>query len=294
MPDSNTSAAQFVGPSRNFVGYGRTPPTGTWPGGAAVAVNIVVSYEEGSEPSIPDGDGHNERWGTSPVTAPSVRDLGTESRFEYGSRAGIWRLARIIDRADVPVTVAATAVALARNPAVASWICERGHDLLGHGFRWAEPSNLSRDQEREALGAALGEYQRVAGTMPNGWVSRSFASVNTRELLVEAGFVYDSDPCNDDTPYWAEVNGSSLLVVPGSTGIDDASAFERALDELLLDAQEDGVLRMLTVLVQARTSGLPARAHELRTVIDIAGSTPGAVLMRRDDIASWFIAHHPS
>ena len=125
---------------RDLVGYGRTPPAWEWPGDAQVVVNLVLVYEEGSEYSVRWGDDRNDGWGeyADPGVQPPQRDPGTESHYEYGSRAGVWRLARIFDAAGVPVTVSAAAVALELNPAVPAWMNERGHDLLGHGWRWTE------------------------------------------------------------------------------------------------------------------------------------------------------------
>jgi peptidoglycan/xylan/chitin deacetylase (PgdA/CDA1 family) len=134
-PEMNESA----GPVRDFVGYGRRTPAVRWPGEASLVVNIVLNYESGAEYSLPDGDGRNDSWGEySYQIGPQVRDLGTETHFEFGSRAGIWRLARLFDRYQVPVTVGACGRALERNPAVAEWITEAGHDVLAHGWRWAE------------------------------------------------------------------------------------------------------------------------------------------------------------
>ena len=124
--------------ARDLVGYGRTPPRFSWPDDARVVINLVLVYEEGSEYSVLWGDDRNDGWGeyADPGVQPPHRDPGTESHYEYGSRAGVWRLARIFDAADVPVTVSAAAVALELNPGVAGWMRERGHDLMGHGWRW--------------------------------------------------------------------------------------------------------------------------------------------------------------
>ena len=189
--------------ARDLVGYGRTPPPVEWPGGAGVVVNLVLVYEEGSEYSVLWGDERNDGWGeyAGAGVQPPQRDLGTETHYDYGARAGVWRLARILDEARIPVTVSAAAVALELTPAVAEWMRERGHDLLGHGWRWTELWSLSREDEREQLARALETYERVLGERPLGWNSRSWPSENTRGLLVEAGFLYDSDGAADDIPY---------------------------------------------------------------------------------------------
>ena len=301
-----TSAA-VPGPPRDFVGYGRFPPRRTWPGGATVACNVVIVYEEGSELSMPEGDGLNEGWGEYDVLVPPpLRDLGTETHFEYGSRAGIWRLARIIDRAAAPVTVSATAVALARNPEVGRWILDGGHDVLGHGDRWVPVQDMSRAEEAAALRSAIAGYLDVLGHRPIGWNTRSFPSVHTRELLVEeGGFVYDSDPCNDDVPYVVTCLGRELLVVPYSKTLNDSrylvapgfsspsdyvESVAMALRMLVRDGADDGVGRMMTVAFHARWSGQPARAAALEEILALVQAEPAAVLMRRDDIARWWLA----
>ena len=205
------------GPPRDLVGYGRRPPDVAWPDGARVAVNLVLVYEEGAEYSVLEGDDRNDGWGEYPDPGPQppLRDLGTETHYEYGSRAGVWRLARLFDGFGVPVTVSAVAQALERNPAVAGWMRERGHDLLGHGWRWTEPWTQSRDEEREHLHRAIATFERVLGERPLGWNSRTRPGEHTRELLVEeGGFLYDSDPSNDDLPYYTRCLGESVLVVP--------------------------------------------------------------------------------
>src|SRR5690348_9884048 len=166
---------------RNLVGYGRQPPRFTWPDEALVVINVVLIYEEGSEYSVLWGDDRNDGWGeyAEPGIQPPQRDKGTESHYEYGSRAGIWRLARIADGAGIPITLSAAAVALQLNPAVAEWMREREHDLLGHGWRWIEPWKLSREEEREHIQAAVATYERVLGSRPLGWNCRGWPSENT-------------------------------------------------------------------------------------------------------------------
>lgn len=298
----------FPGPPRDFVGYGRRPPRAWWPDGATVAINLVVAYEEGAELSPLDGDGENDGWGEYDVKIDlPVRDLGTETHYEYGSRAGIWRLARLVERTGIPVTLSAAAVALERNPAVADWIVGQTHDVLGHGWRWTPLWTLTREQERDQLLRALELYRRLLGERPLGWNSRSFPSVHTRELLVEeGGFLYDSDPCNDDLPYFVDVRGRELLVVPYSKTLNDSrylvapgfgsprDFFEHcrlALDYLLEEAVEHGGM-MMTVAVHARWSGQPARCAALRDFVEYALARPQARFMRRVDIARWWLEHH--
>jgi peptidoglycan/xylan/chitin deacetylase (PgdA/CDA1 family) len=299
------------GPSRELVGYGRVTPRVEWPDGALVAVNLVLVYEEGSEQRVGEGDAVNDGWGeyAAAAAAPPIRDLGTETHYEYGSRAGIWRLARLVDGLHVPATVSATAVALERNREVAGWMLEGGHDLLGHGWRWLPQWDLTRDEEATQLDRAITSYADLLGVRPDayGWNSRSFPSVHTRELLAERGFLYDSDPCNDDIPYWTRSGGQELLVVPYSKTLNDsrylvAPGFASprdftdqccgALDELLVEAAALGG-RMMTVAVHARWSGQPARTSGLRAFLEHALQQQGALFMRRSDIARWWIERGP-
>jgi peptidoglycan/xylan/chitin deacetylase (PgdA/CDA1 family) len=299
-----------AGPARDLVGYGRVPPRIEWPDGALVAINLVVVYEEGSERTVGAGDDVNDGWGEyEPASDPPVRDLGTETHYEYGSRAGIWRVARLVDGYSIPVTLSATAVALEENIAVAEWAVEREHDLLGHGWRWLPQWEMTRDEEAGHLDRAIATYERLLAVRPDayGWNSRSFPSVHTRELIAERGLLYDSDACNDDLPYQVDAAGRSLLVVPYSKTLNDgrylvspgyassrdfADSCRAALDELLRDARELGG-RMMTVAVHARWSGQPARAAGLREFVEHALAAERARFMRRADIARWWLANGP-
>jgi peptidoglycan/xylan/chitin deacetylase (PgdA/CDA1 family) len=294
---------------RNMVGYGRNPPAFRWPQDARVVVNLVLVYEEGSEYSVLWGDDRNDGWGEYPEAGvqPPQRDKGTESHYEYGSRAGVWRLARIFDEAGVPVTVSATAVALELNPDVAAWMRERDHDLLGHGWRWTEYWEMSREEEREHLRRALETYQRVLGSRPLGWNCRSWPSENTAELLAEeGGFIYQSDGSADDVPHYETIAGKPVLAVPYSKTYNDSrfvtnpgfasprdflETATMGLDELLREGEERRT--MMTVVAHARWSGQAARAAAIRLFIEHARGLPGVSFMRRVDIARWWLEHYP-
>lgn len=292
---------------RDFIGYGRHPPRIDWPGGAKLVLNPVVVYEEGSEYSLTEGHGRNEGWGEyNTQVGPDLRDLGTETHFEFGSRVGIWRLARMLEELGLHATVSATAVALDRNREVAAWMTEAGHDLLGHGWRWFEAWDQSREEEREHLLKAVALYREVLGYRPIGWNQRSFPSVNTFDLLVEeGGFLYTSDPCNDEIPYFTRSSGGRMLVVPYSKTFNDsrflvspgysnpgdfAADAIAGIDYLLAEADRIGG-RMMTVAVHARWTGQPNRASGLRRILEHALATPGVAIMRRDDIARHVLEH---
>ena len=294
---------------RDLIGYGRTPPRFSWPQDARVVVNVVLVYEEGSEYSVLWGDDRNDGWGeyAEPGVQPPQRDNGTEAHYEYGSRAGVWRLARIADQAGIPVTVSGTAVALELNPAVADWMRERDHDLLGHGWRWIEAWTLSREQEREQIRKAVSTYERVLGSGPLGWNCRGWPSENTRELLIEAGgFLYDSDASADDVPYYETCGDQPFLVVPYTKTYNDSrylmnpgfasprdflDTLIMGLDELAREREER--CTMMTAVFHARWSGQAARAAVLRQFLEHALAQPGVRFVRRDDIARWWLEHFP-
>ncbi|HXY80692.1 MAG TPA: polysaccharide deacetylase family protein [Gaiellaceae bacterium] len=295
-----------AGPSRDFVGYGSRPPEFRWPDGSGVAVSVVVNYEEGAELNLLDGDGVNDTWGEySTVVDPAWRDLGTETHFEFGSRVGVWRLARLFDEYAIPVSFGACAVALERNPALCEWLRDRDHEVLGHGYRWTDDWKLGREEERARLRLAIESVERTTGRRVRGWYVRSFPSVNTRELLVEeGGFLYDSDACNDELPYFVEVKGTPFLVVPYTKVFNDNRYFiaptyatpndffenlRLGLDYLLREAEAGLGGRMLTVGIHSRWTGQPNRASALRRFVEHVLAADGACFMRRVDIARFWI-----
>ena len=210
---------------RDLVGYGKNPPDPKWPNGARLAVNFVINYEEGSEGSIFDGEDQTEIGLTESSSvnfAPGARNLGAESMFEYGSRVGFWRLMRLFEDRQMPLTVFGCALALERHPEAAAAIRQAGHDVCCHGWRWVEHYKLDETTEREHIRLAVASLKRTLGERPVGWYCRYAPSVNTRRLLVEeGGFTYDSDAYNDELPYWIDVGGKQHLIVPYSLTNND-------------------------------------------------------------------------
>jgi peptidoglycan/xylan/chitin deacetylase (PgdA/CDA1 family) len=310
MPDDpqffRTSDLPDASPQRELVGYGEHPPHVEWPGGARVAVQIVVNYEEGSEKTFAMGDGKNDIFYELPFELDE-RDLAVESMYEYGSRAGIWRLFRVFDTADVPITCFGVAVAFERNQEVARKLVARGDEVVGHGYRWSNHFEMSRDDEREAIRLAVESIERSTGSRPLGWYCREM-SVNTRELVVEeGGFLYDSDCYNDDLPYWTRVLGKPHLVIPYSLVVNDVryvvgtgfgspdDFFKLAkahLDRLRNDG--DDVSRMMSVGLHPRISGNPARSDGLARFIEYAQSLDDVWLARRIEIAQAFVEQQPA
>jgi peptidoglycan/xylan/chitin deacetylase (PgdA/CDA1 family) len=311
MPDDQffrRTDAEVAGPPREIVGYGEHPPKVRWHGGdAKVAIQIVVNYEEGSEKTFPMGDGVNDILYELPFALEGQRDLAVESMYEYGSRAGIWRLFRIFDHAGIPVTFFAAAVALERNPEVAAKLARRGDEAAGHGFRWSNHFEMTREQEREAIKRAIASIEATTGTRPVGWYCREM-STNTRELVVEeGGFEYDSDCYSDDLPYWTAILGRPHLVVPYTLVVNDARYIvgtgygspddffvtaKATLDRLRADGDDLG--RMMSIGTHPRVSGNPARSDALARFIDYAQQFGDVAFMRRIDIAREFAGQHPA
>lgn len=294
------------GPARDFVGHGRNPPVVAWPDGARVAVNFVINYEEGSEVQL-SADGRNETiLGEMSLGLESeYRDLALESVYEYGSRAGIWRLQRLFDSRAIPVTFFAAAVAIERNPEVAAWLRDSAHEICSHGWRWEEVWKLSRDEERAHIDACIASFESTCGRRPVGWYCRYGPSVHTRELLVEeGGFEYDSDAYNDDLPYFVEVLGQSHLIVPYTFTYNDARFVtpqgygspgdfldncKRGLDYLW----DEGAThpRMMSIGLHPRLIGQASRASALAEFVDYARAKGSVWFTTRLDIAQWWKQH---
>ena len=202
---------------RDLIGYGRTPPNARWPGGARLAVQIVLNYEEGGERSILHGDAESEAFlqevvGMAPLAG--VRNLQVESVYEYGSRVGLWRLLRLFERRGIKISVFAVAMALERHPEAARALVEAGHEIVSHGWRWIDYQFVDETTERQHMRLAIESIRRVTGSRPLGWYTGRL-SPNTRALVVEeGGFLYDADSYSDDLPYWETVGGKAHLVVP--------------------------------------------------------------------------------
>src|SRR5687767_2826795 len=290
---------------RDLIGYGVRPPDPAWPGGARIAVNFVLNYEEGSEYSIPDGDGFSETGlSEGPSQVPhGTRDLTVESVYEFGSRVGFWRVMRLFSERSLPLTVFGCALALERNPEAARAIVEARHDVCAHGWRWFKHWLLTEDEEREHIAKAVRSIEKLTGSRPLGWYCRTGPSVNTRRLVVEeGGFLYDSDAYNDELPYWTSLKGKSHLIVPytndvndtkflnpfGYGGVEDFFVYLRDTFDTLY--REGG--KMMSVGLHCRIVGRPGRAATLARFLDYVMKHDEVWICRREEIAKHWIRNH--
>ena len=286
---------------RDLVGYGPNPPTEPWPGGARIAVQFVVNYEEGGENSILHGDEASEAFLSEITNAqPRVgrRHMSMESIYEYGSRVGVWRLFNLFERERIPITVFAVAMALERNPAVADRALELGYEICSHGYRWIDYQNVPEDVEREHIAKAIEIIQRLTGERPLGWYTGR-TSENTRRLVVEeGGFLYDSDDYSDDVPFWTEVGSRQHLIIPYTLdandmrfatpqGFNSGDQFFAYLRDAFDTLYEEGAQtpRMMSVGLHCRLVGRPGRIRALKRFIDHAKSHEDVWFCRRIDIA---------
>ncbi|HEY3695784.1 allantoinase PuuE [Phenylobacterium sp.] len=293
---------------RDLIGYGRNPPHADWPGGARIAVQMVLNYEEGGEACVLHGDGGAETFLSdliNPAPVPGARHMSMEQVYEYGSRAGVWRLLRLFERHHVPATVFGVAMALERNPAVVEAFLKAGHEIASHGWRWINYQNVPEAEERAHLQKAIEVHARVTGERPLGWYTGR-TSANTRRLVAEAGgFLYDADDYSDDLPFWTEVEGKPQLIVPytleandmrfAGTGLNTGEQFYSYLKDAFDVLYAEGAERpkMMSVGLHCRIVGRPGKMAGLERFIRYALGHDDVWFCRRIDIARHWRARHP-
>ncbi len=301
---------------RDMIGYGAHPPHARWPGGARIAVQIVLNYEEGAENSVLHGDAASETFLSEIIGAAAfpMRHLSMESLYEYGSRAGLWRLLRLFRDRRIPVTIFGAAMALDRNPAAVEAMLADGHEIASHGWRWINYQEVDERIEREHVSRAVVVLKRLTGKAPEGWYTGR-DSPNTRRLVVEhGGFVYDADSYADDLPYWVQVETKdgikSHLVVPyaldtndmrfaTSRGFNSGGQFyaylRDAFNVLYAEGDPAGLdaPKMLSIGLHCRITGRPGRLAALARFLDYLGTHDAVWIARRIDIARHWIATHP-
>ena len=294
---------------RDMVGYAGRPPRPHWPGEARLALQFVLNYEEGAEKSILHGDAASETFLSEIIGAEAFhgqRHMSMESLYEYGSRAGVWRVLALFRERDIPLTVFGVAMALQRNPEVVAALLADKHEIASHGWRWINYQQVDEDTERDHIKMAVDALTQLTGTPPLGWYTGR-DSPNTRRLLVEhGGFVYDADSYADDLPYWELVNGLPHLVVPYSLDCNDMrfatnqgfnsgeqfySYLKDAFDVLYREGEQSA--KMMSVGLHCRIIGHPGRFAALQRFLDYAQQHDAVWICRRLDIARHWHAHHP-
>jgi putative urate catabolism protein len=292
---------------RDFVGYGREVPDASWPGGARLALQFVLNYEEGVERNILEGGSEaalTEVVNDQPLS--DDRNLTSKSIYEYGARTGVWRILRAFEQRNLPLTVFAVGRALERNPEVASAFTQLGHEIACHGYRWINYRSISETDDCEHIRKAIAAIVRLTGSRPRGWYTGR-VSLNTRRLVVEeGGLLYDSDSYADELPYWDDRWAKAQLVVPytfdandmrfvATQGFGSGDQFfaypKDSFDVLYREgADKPG---MMSVGLHCRLAGRPGRAASLERFLDYATEREKVRICRRIEIARHGRAHHP-
>lgn len=284
---------------RDFLGHGRTPPHAEWPGGARLAVSFVVNVEEGAEYSISLGDARNEDVYEIVEGVEGAPDPCKDTHFEYGTRAGYWRIMDLLDRYGAKAYANCCARALTLSPWLAEDLVARGHEIGCHSYLWERHAGMPEARERQVIADCVRDIEAVAGVRPVGWHTRSAASPNTRRLLVEeGGFLYDSDAYNDDLPVVMKVGGRDHVVLPYAFDTNDMRfqrgggfVFAEDFARYCIDAIDwlwaEGAVRpkMMTIGLHLRIIGRPGRIRGLESILQHLSGLDGVWIARRDEIA---------
>jgi putative urate catabolism protein len=294
---------------RDLIGYGEHPPHPRWPNHARVAVQFVLNYEEGAERSVLHGDPVSEFFlsemiGAQPI--PDMRHMSMESLYEYGSRAGFWRIRRLFDEFRLPLTVFGVAQAMQRNPDAVEAMMKSGWEIASHGYRWIDYQHVSPDQEMEHIQRAIEIQKSLTGERPLGWYQGRTSPNTARLVAQEGGFVYDADSYADDLPYWDDQHGRPQLIVPYTLEANDmrftaAQGFNTgeqfftylrdAFDALYLEGETSP--KMMSVGLHCRVVGKPGRIGALRRFLEHITNHNHVWVARRIDIARHWITEHP-
>jgi len=290
---------------RDFIGYGEFPPERLWPNGSRVALSLVINVEDGAERSVARGDSADDlgaHW-CQHTADPEQRNLDLESAFEYGARAGIWRVLRILKEHDVRATAFCCAVALEQNPAIADALVRDGHEIADHGYQWDTHTQLSREEELALIRESALSIEETTRTTPTTWYSRDGLNPWTRQTLLDEGFGYDSNSFNDDLPHYGAGEGKlPLVVIPYTGDTNDAGllrsyptadAFSKhvngALDVLLNDTRNGA--SVLSVGLHPRLIGRPAYAVALDRILTAAQESKVWITTRQEIARAWGAAH---
>jgi len=294
---------------RDMVGYGAHPPHPHWPGEARIAVQFVINYEEGAENNVLHGDRASESFLSEMVGADAregVRHMSMEWLYEYGSRAGFWRLYRLFVERGLPATVFAVGMALERNPEAARAMIDADFEIASHGWRWIDYQYVDEATEREHVRLAVESIERMTGHKPVGWYTGR-CGPNTRRLVAEhGGFLYDADSYADDLPYWERVDGQPQLIVPYTLDVNDmrfvapqgfnsGDQFYAYLKDSFDTLYAEGLTapKMMSVGLHGRVAGHPGRAAALARFLDYVRGQDDVWICRRDEIARHWRDVHP-
>lgn len=295
---------------RDMVGYGAHPPHPRWPGNARVALQIVVNYEEGGENNVLHGDAASETFLSEIIGAAAFegrRHMSMESIYEYGSRAGFWRLMHLFEERKLPVTMFAVAMALERHPEAAKAMVELGHEVASHGWRWINYDQVDEVTEREHLNRAIASIEKLTGQRPLGWYTGRTSERTQRIVAEEGGFLYDADSYADDLPYWVKVAGRDQLIVPYTLdandmrfatpqGFNTGDQFFTYLHDTFDTLYEEGerAPKMMSVGLHCRLAGRPGRIGGLKRFLDHVQRHDKVWICRRVDIARHWRQVHPA
>ena len=292
---------------RDLRGYGANPPAASWPDGAKIAVQFVVNYEEGAENCVLHGDAASEAFLSEIVGAvpfAGERHMNMESLYEYGARAGFWRLHRLFTGSNVPVTVFGVAMALERNPDAVAAMQAANWEIASHGYRWIDYQNIDEATEREHLRQALEIHERVTGSRPAGWYLGRCGPNSHRIAAEDGGFTYNSDTYADDLPYWDYSHPTPQLMLPYTLdandmrfvtpqGFNSGQQFFDYLKDTFDVLYEEGS-RMMSIGLHCRLAGRPGRLAALRRFVDYVQSQDNVWFARRIDIAEHWRNIHPA
>ena len=302
-----------IGPSDNYprdlIGYGQTPPKVVWPSNARIAIQVVMNYEEGGENCILHGDKASEAFLSEIVSAQmldGVRHMSMESIYEYGARAGVWRLLQLFRDLEIPITVYGVASAMARHPQVIEQCLKDGHEIASHGYKWINYQYVPRAVEQEHLELAIAVHKKITGERPLGWYTGR-TGPNTRELIAaEGGFLYDADDYSDDLPFWSRVVNKPHLIVPYSLdsndmrfaavqGFNTGDHFFTYLKDAFDCLYEEGATapKMLSIGLHCRLIGRPGRIQGLKKFFAYAQQHDKVWFARRIDIARHWHKNYP-
>ena len=294
---------------RDLVGYGGNPPDPQWPGGARLALSFVLNYEEGGERNILDGDPASETFLTEILGQPALqgeRNLFVEDIFEYGSRAGFWRVLRLFREHGIHFTSWAVGIALARNPDAARAMAADGHEVASHGWRWIDYRGMAEDEEREHIRRTVETIEKLIGTRPYGWYTGRYSENTLRLVAEEGGILYSSDTYNDDLPYWRLVEDKPFLMIPYSldandmkfsttpgwmSGDDFFTYLKATFDQLRREGETEP--KMMSVGLHCRMAGRPGRAAALARFLDYVKEFDDVWIAKRIDIARHWMKVHP-